>query len=76
MCIYIYILIFFFFCAGSSSLHRLSLVVVSRGSSLVAMLGLLIAVASLDNRAQALGARASVVAARKLSSCGAWAQLL
>ena len=76
VCIYIYILIFFFCCAGSSSLHRLSLVVVSRGSSLVAMLGLLIAVASLDNRAQALGARASVVAARKLSSCGAWAQLL
>ena len=48
MYIYIYILIFFFCCAGSSSLHRLSLVVVSRGSSLVAMLGLLIAVASLD----------------------------
>ena len=56
----------------------LSLVVVSRGSALVAVLGLLVAVASLDteHRLLDLRARASVVAARKLSSCGAWAQLL
>ena len=33
---------------------------------------LLTAVASLERRAQALGAQASVVAAHGLSSCGSW----
>ena len=41
-----------------------------RGLLLVAMRGLLIAVASLCCGARALGARASVVAAHGLSSCG------
>ena len=42
------------------------------GLSLVAVHGLLIAVAS-RFRARLLGVRASVVAARGLSSCGSWA---
>ena len=44
------------------------------GATLIALRRLLIVVASLCCRAQALGAWASVVAARRLSSCGAWAQ--
>ena len=43
-----------------------------RGLLFVAVRGLLITVAPLF-AAQALGARASVVAACRLSSCGAWA---
>ena len=46
------------------------------GLLFVAVCGLLIAVASLCFRAWALGTRASVVVARRLSSCDAWAQLL
>ena len=42
-----YVILFIFVCAGSSLLFRFSLVVVSRSSSLVAVRGLLIAVASL-----------------------------
>ena len=44
-----------------------------RGLLFIAVRGLLIAVASLV-LARALGARASVVVARGLSSCGTWAQ--
>ena len=44
-----------------------------RGLLFVAVRGLLIAVASLCCGAQALGARASVVVAHGLSSCGSWA---
>ena len=43
-----------------------------RGLLFVVVCGLLIAVASRCG-AQALGARASVVVARRLSSCGSWA---
>ena len=42
-----------------------------RGLLFVVVCGLLIVVASLCCRAQALGVRASVVVARGLSSCGA-----
>ena len=45
-----------------------------QGLLFVAACGLLIAVASpIADRAQALGARASVVVSRGLSSCGFWA---
>ena len=44
--------------------------VVASGGYYVVVCGLLIAVASLCCRAQALGARAAVVVARGLSSCG------
>ena len=50
-----------------------SLVVVSRGFSLVAVCRLLIAVASLVAEQRPQGTRASVTAARGLSSCGFWA---
>ena len=51
-----------------------SLVVVSGGYSLVAVVGLLIAVTSLP-AAQALGVQTSVAAAHRLSSCDAQASL-
>ena len=44
-----------------------------QGLLFVAVHGLLIAVASLRCGAQALGARASVVVAHRLRSCGSWA---
>ena len=44
-----------------------------RGLLFVALCGLLIVVASLYCRAQALGTQAAVVVARRLSSCGSWA---
>ena len=44
-----------------------------RGLLFVALSRLLIAVASLCCRAQALGTQAAVVVARGLSSCGSWA---
>ena len=47
------------------------LVAETRGYSLVAVYGCLIAVASCF-RAQALGGRASVAAAQRLHSCGSW----
>ena len=53
--------------------HRLSLVAVSRGYSRVAARGLLTAVASLVTEHGFWGTRASVAAARGLSSCGTWA---
>ena len=47
VCIYIYTHKFLFFgCVGSLLLHRLSLVAVNRGYSVVVVLGLLIVVAS------------------------------
>ena len=70
------ILLFIYGCAGSSlPLWGFSLVEASRGyllSSLV-VLALLIGVASLIVEHGLLGVRASVVAARSLSSCGSWA---
>ena len=47
-----------------------------RGLIFVAVRGPLIGVPSLCFRARALGARASVVVARGLSSCGTWSYLL
>ena len=64
-----FIYLFIFGCAGSPSLHRLSLVVASRGCSLVVVDGLLISAASLAERGLS-GTRTSVVAARGLSTCG------
>ena len=76
MCVCICIYFLFSACAGSLSLHRLSLVVVSRGSSVVGNARASPCSGFFWYRAQALGAQASVVATRKLSSCGPWAQLL
>ena len=53
-------------------MHRLSLVAASGELLFVAVRRLLTAVASRCG-ARALGSQASVVAARRLSSCGAWA---
>ena len=52
------------------AVRGLSVVAASGGYFFVAVCGLLIAVASLCCRAQALGTRATVVVARRLSSCG------
>ena len=52
------------------AVHRLSLVVASRGYSLVAACGLLIVMASLCCTARTLGVRISVVVVCGLSSCG------
>ena len=49
-----------------------SLVVVSRSYTLVAVRGLLVAVASLVAEHRVCGIWASVVVARGLSGCGAW----
>ena len=54
-------------------MRGLSLVVESGGYFLAVVHGLLIAGAS-RCRARALGARASVVEARRLGSCGSWAE--
>ena len=58
----------------------LSLIVMSRGFSLLQLTTLLLMVASHSGSfscgAQALGAPASAVAARRLGSCGTWAWLL
>ena len=59
----------FFGCPGSSLLCGLPLVAASRGCSLVAGHGFLIAVTS-HCRAQALPVLASVATARGLGSCG------
>ena len=66
---------FFCDCVGSLLLHGLSLVAASGGYSAVAVHWLLIAVAS-RCRAQAPGARASIVAALGLGTCGSQVQLL
>ena len=63
-------LLFIFGCAGFSLLFGFSLVVVSRGYSLVAVLGFLITVASLVAEHRLQGTWASTVVARELSSCG------
>ena len=65
--------LFIFGCAGSLLLHRLPLVAVSTGYSLVTVCGLLIAVASPVAEHESSGPWASVIAARGLSSCGSWA---
>ena len=56
--------------------HRLSLVAVSGGYSVLPYVGFLTVVASLVAEAQALGVWTSIVAPHGLSSCGTWAQLL
>ena len=68
---------FLFGCAGSSLLSAgfLQLRRASGGYSLVGVCRLLIEVASLVAEHGLQGARASVVAARRLSSRGAWTQL-
>ena len=67
-----FIYLFTFGCVGSSLLRTGFFSSCSeRGLWFVAVRGLLIAVASLCCGARALGARASVVVARRLSSCGA-----
>ena len=76
MCVCICIYFLFSACAGSSSLHGLSLVVVRRGSSVVGNARASPCSGFSWYTAQALGAQASVVATHKLSSCGPWAQLL
>ena len=58
----------YFFLAALAAAHGLSLVVSSRGYSLVAVCGLPIAVASLV--ARALCSWASVIASHRLNSCG------
>ena len=60
-------------CAGSSCCMGFFPVAASRGYSLVAMHGLLIAVASLVPERGLSGAHASVVGAGGLSSCGSQA---
>ena len=70
-CISFYL--FIYGCAGFLLLCRLSLVAASRGYSLVAGCGLLIAVASLIAEHGLYSVQASVVAAHGLSSCGSWA---
>ena len=57
--LHVYFYLFIFGCAGSSLLHGLSLVVVSRGYSLVAVCGLLTALASLVAEHGLQGAQAS-----------------
>ena len=54
-------------------MHGLSLLVESGSYSLVIVLELLVAVASLVAEQRPQGTRASVTAARGLSSCGFWA---
>ena len=71
MYIYIYILSFFG-CAGLSCCADFSLVVASKGYSMVAVCGLLTAVISLVEH-RLWDARASVIVACGLSSCGLWA---
>ena len=64
---FIFIYLFIFGCAGSSfAVCRLSLVVASRGYSLVAVRGLLIAVASVVAEQRLYSAQASPVAAHGL----------
>ena len=70
---YISFYLFIYGCAGFLLLCRLSLVAASRGYSLVAVRGLLIAVASLIAEHGLYSVQASVVAAHGLSSCGSWA---
>ena len=60
------IILFIFGCAGSLLLCCLFLVVASRGYSLVAVCGLLIAVASLVAERRLEGTQASVVATPRL----------
>ena len=66
------IILFIFGCAGSLLLCCLFLVVASRGYSLVAVCGLLIAVASLVAQHGLWGMWISVVVARGLNSCVSW----
>ena len=68
--LHVYFYSFIFGCAGSSLLHGLSLVVVSRGYSLVAVCGLLTALASLVAEHGLQGPRASVVVTPRLQSTG------
>ena len=65
----------FWLCCLFIAVYGLSLVAMSRGYSLVAVLGLLISVVS-HCRAQTLGPQASVFVAFRLNSCGAQASLL
>ena len=71
---YKFIYLFFGLCWAFVAARGLSLVAASRGYSF-AVHWLLIAVASLCCGAPALGVRASVVVAHRLSSCGARASL-
>ena len=67
------LLLFIFYCAGSSLLHGLPLAAASRGYSIVAMCELLTAVASFVVGHRLLGAWASEAAAEGLGSCGSQA---
>ena len=69
-CIF-FLMIYFWLYWVFVAFYRLSVVAASRGDSSSAWL--LITVASLAGRAHAVSASASVLAAHRLSSCGAWA---
>ena len=68
----VYFLVYFWLCWVLVAAHRLSLVVVSKGYSLVVVHGLLSAVASLVAEHGLEGTQTSVVAVCVLSNCGEW----